>query len=375
MGVTQQLKQHACDLGFSSIGICPAVTPTGLHEFAAWLDAGYDGEMRYLRDRQHAYAHPQHILVGVRSLVMLGLNYGTETPSPIRAGQGRVSRYAWGEVDYHDLIHAKLKALKRFLQQEDPAANVRGVVDTAPLLEREFARLAGLGWVGKHTLLLNRTQGSWFFLAALLTDQELEYDVPETEEYCGSCTACLDACPTGAFPQPYVLDATQCISYLNIELRGAVPHDLRHGIGEWLFGCDICQEVCPWNRQAPQSSETGLRPRADQDPVELATLFGLSDDAFRDRFRKTPLWRAKRRGILRNAALVLGNQKHAASFVALCKGLHDVEPVVRSASAWALGQIGGPAASTALQARLVPEENTQVIAEIEFSLSILGEGI
>ena len=194
------------------------------------------------------------------------------------------------------------------LRDRVPEARVRGVVDTAPLLEREFAQLAGLGWVGKNTLLINRHEGSWFFLAALLTDIELVYDASQETDHCGICRACLDACPTAAFPRPYVLDASRCISYLTIELRDAVPDELRPGIGEWVFGCDICQDVCPWNSRSPVSQHAEFLPVGDRNPIDLIGLFDLDEAAFRERFRHTPLWRPRRRGILRNAAIVLGNR-------------------------------------------------------------------
>ncbi len=192
---------------------------------------------------------------------MLAMNYRTAAAQPATPGEGRISRYAWGAVDYHDLIHDRLRRLAGFLRQLQPDCQARGVVDTAPLLEREFAQLAGLGWIGKNTLVLNRQMGSWFFLAALLTDATLEYDSPHETDHCGTCRACLDACPTDAFPQPYVLDATRCLSYLTIELRDAIPLEHRESFGDWLFGCDICQEVCPWNHRAPQSTEAGFAPR------------------------------------------------------------------------------------------------------------------
>jgi epoxyqueuosine reductase len=248
-------------------------------------------------------------------------------------------------------------------------------------LEREFAQLAGLGWVGKHTLLINKPAGSYFFLAALLTDQELVYDEPFTADHCGTCRACLDACPTNAFPQPYVLDATRCISYLTIELREQIPADLRPGIGEWLFGCDVCQEVCPWNqKQAPSpqpsprgrgSDETAFQPLAEMNPVDLIALFDLDEESFRARFRHTPLWRARRRGILRNAAIVLGNQRASAASKVLIRGLSDTEPLVRGACAWALGRIGGEGASVAVRERLKVEQDDSVRGELVAACEVL----
>jgi epoxyqueuosine reductase len=338
--LTPALKGEAARLGFPLCGVTLAVTPDWAYErLQQWLAAGYAGEMRYLGDRLEAYADPQRVMNGARSLVMLGFPYRTVEPQALQPGQGRLSRYAWGEADYHDLIHDRLKQLSRWLVEQVPEAKTRGVVDSAPLMEREFAQLAGLGWIGKNTLLLNRTAGSWFFLAALLTDLELEPDQPFTADHCGTCTACLDACPTQAFVGPRVLDATRCISYLTIELREAMPEDLRAGIGDWLFGCDVCQEVCPWNRRAPESPEPAFQPADGANPVDLLPLFAMSDEEFRARFRRTPLWRSKRRGILRNAAIVLGNQRCQNAVPALERGLHDAEPLVREACAWALEQI------------------------------------
>ncbi len=372
--LTDDLKQEAIRLGFQRAGVCPAVTPTGIHRFHEWLEAGYAGEMSYLPDRSAAYEHPRHVLDGSRSLVVMAMNYRTDAPQPVSPGQGIVSRYAWGPTDYHDLIQDRLKQLRRWLLDREPTAQVRGVIDTAPLLEREFAQLAGLGWIGKNTLLLNRQIGSWFFLAVLLTDLELEFDEPTATDHCGTCTACLDACPTDAFPQPYVLDATRCVSYLTIELRDSIPKSLRSGVGDWLFGCDICQDVCPWNNRAPVSNEPAFQPDDESNPVSLAKLFELNDESFRQRFRKTPLWRSKRRGILRNAAIVLGNQQFVAATSALKRGLCDVEPMVRAASAWALGQIGGPDAQQTLASRLQTETEAEVIDEIIAARKVIDEG-
>jgi epoxyqueuosine reductase len=367
--LTAKLKQEARELGFELAGACPAVTPTGFSRFAEWLDRGFGGEMQYLSNRQQAYSHPEHVLAGVRSLFMLAVPYRTAEPMVCQPGEGRVSRYAWNERDYHDIIHERLKTLIEKWQGWCPDARIRGVVDTAPLFEREFAQLAGLGWVGKNTLLLNKSQGSWFFLAALLTNQELDYDTPHEADHCGTCRACLDACPTQAFPQPYVLDATRCISYLTIELRGQIPMHLRTGTENWIFGCDVCQDVCPWNHRAPLGDTKVFGPLVNMNPVALAALFQLDDHAFRQRFRHTPLWRPRRRGLLRNAAIVLGNQRSETAIEPLSRGLADSEAIVRGACAWALGRIGGESAKAGLAYAAAAEVDPEVRDEIQAALA------
>jgi epoxyqueuosine reductase len=364
---SEDLKQEASRLGFDFCGIAPAVSPPGAERLWNWVKSGYAGEMSYIPERAAAYVQPEHVLDGARSIVMLGMNYRTTDPVESEAGQGRVSRYAWG-TDYHDVIRARLADLAKWISQQQPAYKVRGVVDTAPLLEREFAQLAGLGWIGKNTLLINRQMGSWFFLAALLTDLELEYDEPHQTDHCGTCRACLDACPTNAFVDEYVLDARRCISYLTIELRSAIPNELRAGVGDWLFGCDVCQDVCPWNRFAPESREPLFAPAAEMNPVELTALFDLSEAAFRERFRYTPLWRAKRRGLLRNAAIVLGNRPHPLAVTALTRGLNDEEPLVRGACAWALGNFDQPGSLAALQARAAIESDETLTGELKAAI-------
>jgi len=365
----QLIKGEAVRLGFELVGIAPAVTPDGIHHFLEWLERGYAGEMSYLPRREEAYQHPRHVLDGVRSVVMLAMNYGSTPEDVPYQGRGaRVARYAQGEIDYHDLLRERLNRLSDVLKQIFPDSRTRGVVDTAPLLERDFARLAGLGWFGKNTMLINKRQGSTFFLAALLTDLELEYDAPHESSHCGTCTRCLEACPTDAFVAPYVLDARRCISYLTIEHRGPIDPALREGIGEWLFGCDVCQDVCPWNRKAPPTREPAFQPRVDLAEIDAQELLSLSEQEFRDRFRHTPLWRSKRSGLLRNAAIVLGNRRDRATIPALLSVLGDVEPLIRGAAAWAVGRFDLPECREALQARRAIEEDPQVIAELEAAI-------
>ncbi|MGC1272587.1 MAG: tRNA epoxyqueuosine(34) reductase QueG [Planctomycetaceae bacterium] len=366
--LTTDLKAEANRLGFELVGVAPAVSPPGHPRFLDWLDRGYAGEMSYVERRRDAYAHPSGVLPVVKSVVMLGMSYGTDerrggreggkgrrsegttkhaaafapspplpvSPSPTAA---RVASYAWGDADYHDLIRGRLKALADFLHARRPGCRTRGVVDTAPLLERDFARLAGLGWFGKNTLLINKRSGSFLFLAGLLTDVVLDYDEPHEKHHCGTCTRCLDACPTAAFPEPGVLDATKCISYLTIELKGSIPEPLREGIGDWLFGCDVCQDVCPWNRKSPPTSESAFQPQPDLDPADAALILRMTPVEFDRRFRHTPLARPGRAGLLRNAAIVLGNSGDRAAIPALEAALHDDEPLVREAATWALGRL------------------------------------
>jgi epoxyqueuosine reductase len=353
--IESRLKARGRELGFSLAGVAPAGEADGFPHFSAWVDAGHAGEMTYLREQQPARRHPGSILPGVRSVVMLALEYGQGdrgqetgvrrqqtpgggdvlTPDPCPLTPARVASYAAGP-DYHRFIWDRLNDLAAWLEAAAPGCRTRAVADTAPLLERDFARRAGLGWVGKNTMLIHPRRGSFFFLGALLTDLELAPDPPFAASHCGTCTACLDACPTQAFPAPFVLDATKCISYLTIELRGPIPVELRPGVGDWLYGCDVCQDVCPWNRFAGG----GVFPHDPEmeflDPVEL---LGMDAGAYRVRFKKTSLFRNRRGGLLRNAAVVLGNVGDERALPALEKALTDPEDVVRDAAAWAIERI------------------------------------
>ena len=373
------LRGEARRLGFSRLGI--AAVETGrdprVHEaFRRWLDLGFAAGMeRWLVAHEPLRREPASVLPGVRSVVMLATDYAATAPAA--GGGGRVARYAWGD-DYHDLLRPRLNALGAWLEAASPGARTRGVVDSAPFSEREFGWLAGLGWFGKNSMLIAPEAGSYFFLSALLVDIDLPPEVPIQVDHCGSCTACLEACPTEAIVAPRLLDANRCISSLTIETRGPVAPGLRSGIGDWLFGCDICQEVCPWNRFAPGSAEPSFQPRQGQPALALAELLALDEQEFRRRFRGSPLGRAKRSGLLRSAALVLGNRPDRAAFESLVAALADAEPVVRGAAAWALGRwrvAGGsladlmPRIEGALRARQKVEADAAVREEIAGSLA------
>jgi epoxyqueuosine reductase len=337
-----RIKEQAHSLGFELAGIAPAGEADGFEHLQDWLAQGFAGEMDYMRRHADARAHPESILPGVRSVVMVGINYKTEADpqesAAASASLGRIARYAGG-LDYHDVLRFRLKSLLAWIQAEVPGAHGRAVVDTAPLLERDFARRAGLGWFGKNTMLLHRRLGSYFLLGALLLDLPLSADEPFATAHCGSCRRCLDACPTEAFTGPYQLDARRCISYLTIELRGSIVEELRTGMGDWIFGCDVCQEVCPWNRKAPLGVETSLQPGVTGLQVDLLELLKLTDEEFRTRFRHTPLWRSGRSGLLRNAAIALGNIGGAHALPVLEWVRADREELIREAAEWAIGQI------------------------------------
>ncbi|MBI2153150.1 MAG: tRNA epoxyqueuosine(34) reductase QueG [Candidatus Rokubacteria bacterium] len=333
--LTQAIKERALALGFDRVAVGPADPPDHAAAFDAWLEAGYAGTMDYLERGRTERLDPRRLLPGARSVVAVALNYYQGEP-PDGDAWAPVARYAWGR-DYHDIMPPPLQRLCEFIREAaGPSVRSRAAVDTSAVLERDLAARAGLGWVGKNTNLLHPELGSWFFIGIVLTTADLDGDEPLPDR-CGTCRACLDVCPTEAFVAPYVLDARRCISYLTIEHRGAIPETLREPMGEWVFGCDLCQTVCPWNRKAPVTSEAALMPEAE--PLSLPSLLGMTQAEFRARFRGTPLTRPKRRGLLRNAAVALGNRKDPAAVPALTRALSDPEPLVREHAAWALARI------------------------------------
>jgi epoxyqueuosine reductase len=371
----EQIRTKATTLGFDLVGITSAEPLAHGGRLRSWVTQGFAGEMGYMSRDVETRVDPSRVLPEVRSIIVLGMNYYTSPAVPEASrGRGWVSRYAWGQ-DYHTVLGAKLNALVAFIQDlEGPDVQTRWYVDTGPVLERELAWRAGLGWPGKNTNLINRRIGSWLFLGAILLDRELAYDAPATA-HCGSCTRCLVACPTGALVAPGVLDARRCIAYLTIELRGPIPRELRPLMGTHIFGCDICQAVCPWNRKAPVSAEPTFLPRAGFAAPELIPLLRLSEDEFRARFRGSPSTRAKRRGFLRNVAVALGNLRDPRALPALEAALYDAEPLIRGHVAWALGRIGGGRARHALHDALGAERHADVRDDMISALAeVAGEG-
>ncbi|HEV8640471.1 MAG TPA: tRNA epoxyqueuosine(34) reductase QueG [Methylomirabilota bacterium] len=333
--LTQAVTARARELGFDRVAVGPAAPPEHAAAFDRWLDAGHAGTMDYLARTRAERVDPSRLLPGARSIVAVALNYN---PAPGSATDDwrPVARYARGR-DYHDVIRPRLRALAAFIDEAaGPGIRSRVAVDTSAVLERDLAAQAGLGWIGKNTNLLSPELGSYFFIGIVLTTATLDAEARQPDR-CGACTACLDACPTRAFVAPYVLDASRCISYLTIEHRGDIAPELAPAVGDWVFGCDVCQEVCPWNRKAPPTREPALAASAPLGPLEA--LLALDDDAFRARFRGSAISRAKRRGLVRNAAVALGNRRASEARPALRRLLDDDDPVARRAAAWALERI------------------------------------
>ncbi len=307
--LTQKLKAFARAQGCDLVGVAPVAAFKELDFYPQWLEAGYAGEMEYLHRQLPQRLDPRQILPEAQSVIVIGVNYHTSQPLSLEMKdreRGWISRYAWGE-DYHNVLAEKLEKLHRYLEREAGAQyHGRYYADTGPVLDRVFAKYAGLGWFGKNTNLINQKTGSWFFIGELITNLVLEIDAPPPDR-CGTCRRCLDACPTEAFVGPYVLDSQRCISYLTIELRGAIPEELRAPMGRHIFGCDICQDVCPWNRKAPVTSDAAFMPRENAVAPKLAELAAMNEATFRTRFKNSPIKRSKWRGFMRNVLIALGN--------------------------------------------------------------------
>jgi epoxyqueuosine reductase len=335
----RDVKEYAQSLGFTLTGVAPLErTPEG-DFYSAWIDRGYAGEMHYLERQRAARLDPQRVLPGARTAIVCAVNYNTDLPkTSFDAMRAWISRYAWGR-DYHRTLDKKLRTLARWIEARGPA-ETRAYVDTGPLTERVMAKYAGIGWFGKNTCIINQRAGSWLFLGCILTNLDLETDTPPPDR-CGTCTRCLDACPTNAFVAPYVLDSRLCISYTTIELRGDIPEGDRTGIGHHLFGCDICQDVCPWNRRAPVSNEADFQPKDGLFWPTLDTLLDLSEKDWTRLIQGTALKRAKVGGLVRNLMVVAGNSGMKQLLPKLERFLGHTSEHVRSHALWAITRLRG----------------------------------
>ncbi|MBI2902402.1 MAG: tRNA epoxyqueuosine(34) reductase QueG [Candidatus Methylomirabilis oxyfera] len=367
------IKEEARRLGFELVGISSVADPLHEASFADWLRQGYAGEMAYLTRTEEARRHPGSWLPWARSVVSVAMNYYTPFPretAPRGTPRGWISRYAWGD-DYHTVLERRLDSLLTWIRGEvGGIVQGRVYVDTGPVLERGFSGRAGIGWIGKNTHLISPKQGSWFFLGELFLSLSLPRD-RSIKDRCGSCDLCLKACPTTAFIGPRRLDARRCISYLTIELKGSIPVELRPLMGDHVFGCDVCQDVCPYNAKAKPSKEPAFHARDGLHAPELIPLLSLTDEEFRARFKGSAIRRPKRRGFLRNVAVALGNLGSVESIPALVRALSDPDPLIRGHAAWALGRIGTEDAFAALAEANRHEQDPDAKAEIEQAL--MGE--
>lgn len=336
----ERLRREAHGLGFDLAGIAPIAPSPEADFYPEWVARGYAGEMRYMESGTGSRLDPASLLPGARSVVVCALNYHSDFPLTQREpGRAWISRYAWGR-DYHRVLGRKLRSLAGWIERE-AGATTRTYVDTGPLIERVWAKYAGIGWFGKNTCIINQGIGSWLFLGCILTDAPPERAQLPAPDRCGTCTRCLDACPTGAFEAPWVLDSRKCISYLNIELRGPIPEELREGMGHHLFGCDICQDVCPWNRRAPEGRAPELELREELVWPELDGLLELDEAGWRERIRGTALKRARVEGLVRNLMVVVGNSGLVRLRAKLQKFLEHPDREVRSHARWAMRRLGG----------------------------------
>jgi epoxyqueuosine reductase len=376
MSLAEAIKTAALQLGFDFAGITTPDPPEHFPVFAGWLEAGRHGEMAYLaseRARQRR-ADPRAILPECQSILVLGVRYDRPyAPAESVAARltGRVAAYAWGD-DYHDVLMERLKALHGKVEElANALVPARWYTDTGLVLERDLAQRAGLGWIGKNTCLIRPGVGSYFFLAEMLLGLALEPDTPFQSDQCGTCTRCLEACPTACILPDRTLDARRCISYLTIELKGAIPPDLRPQMGAWVFGCDICQEVCPWNvRFAPAEGDPAFAPRPGVSLPDLCEELALDQQAFSRKFKGSPVKRTRRPGYLRNVAVALGNSSASEAIPALATALlTDPEPLVRAHAAWALGRFDQVAARQALREAVEAENDAQVLEEIQRALA------
>ena len=374
MSRERKIKDLALSIGFDRVGITDAAPFVRDEKAAARRvrDGLMDGLAWYTEERVRRMNRPKTLLDGARSVISLAMSYKTtEPPTASDVPRGRVARYAWGR-DYHSLIKARVRRFVRELPDAvGEPVRARRFVDDGPMNDRAAAERAGVGWFGKNTNILTPTLGSWAFLAEVITNLDLRADAP-LKKTCGECARCIPACPTGAIVAPYVIDNRRCISFLTIELRGAIPREMRPLVGDWVFGCDLCQDVCPVNRKAAVSREAEFGKRHDFDAPALIPLLSLDEDGFRRRFEGSPIRRAKLSGLQRNACVALGNIGDRAAIPALSAALRSDDAIVRAHAAWALGRIGGETAKTALQSALANERDATARDEITAALSELA---
>jgi len=347
--IPNSIKRASADAGFDLCGIAPVTDFPELGRFPEWIAEGHAGEMKYLesraRDGQLGRASLKSVFPWARSVIVCAINYNTAHPRSTDVDDGErgwISRYAWSREDYHDAVLRRLRRVEGELRQAcvPDEIETRAYVDTGPIVERVYAKYAGIGWLGKNTCLINQKIGSWLFLCVIITSLDLPPDLPAPDR-CGTCTRCLDACPTHAFVAPHQLDSTKCIAYLTIEKRGAIPEEFRKDVGHQVFGCDICQDVCPWNRKSPTTNLPEFQPREGLVNPALDWLAEISEEEFRERFRGSAIKRAKRAGLRRNALIAIGNSRNRGLVSVAQRAKDDPDPAIAEAAHWAETQLTG----------------------------------
>ncbi len=357
------IKSFSESLGFDGFGVASPESGLAGERFGKWLDAGYDGEMAYMRRGQEKRKNPGLVLEGVQSILCFRTNYYSmekDMSYVEHRDVADISIYALNK-DYHDIVTLRLRKMEEKIKEKFDGCRTRIYVDTGPILEKPLAQQAGLGWIGKHTNLLTEGMGSWYFLSEILTDVALPSSQP-AEDHCGTCRSCIDICPTDAIIAPYVLDSKRCISYLTIELKGVIPVEYRKAIGNRIYGCDDCQIVCPWNSYAVKTDDPGFQQK--QDTLKLMDLIQINGEMFSRRFKGSPIKRIKRRGLLRNVAVALGNSGNPQAIPVLIKVLDDEEPLIRAHVVWALGELSGAEALPFIQEKLNNEKEEIVLKEL-----------
>ena len=360
---TLRIERFAKEIGFDGFGVTREVPTQSVEKYKNWLSLGFEGEMSYMRRNVEKRSNLDLVLSGVKSVVCLRTNYLTADKGMEFVNDkdhGDISLYALNE-DYHDVLVQRHQKLEKKIKEEFSGCQTKPYVDTGPILEKSLAKNAGLGWIGKHTNLITESVGSYYFLSEILVDAVMEPSEPSLDK-CGTCRSCIDICPTQAIVAPYILDSRRCISYLTIELKGVIPLEFRKAMGNHIYGCDDCQIVCPWNSFAVKTDEESFRARDGS--FQLIELMRLNDEAFRKRFKKSPVKRTKRRGLLRNVAVALGNSGNLSAVGPLIDALSDHEPLIRAHVVWALGELLGKKALPILNKILTNEEEDIVKNEI-----------
>jgi len=371
--LTNSIKEKAYDLGFNLVGISPVGDYPESQYYKKWLNKGYEATMDYMAKNTEKRQDVRNLVPGARTVISCAINYNTDLPysaSLKDKGKGWIARYAWGD-DYHSLLKDKLTILKdHIIENSEADEDDRIYVDTGPVLERMYAKYSGIGWIGKNTCLINQEIGSWLLIGEIITSIELEYDNMAAER-CGTCTMCIDSCPTDAITEPYILDSSKCISYLTIENKGRIPREYREPTGNNIFGCDICQDVCPWNGKPETGTEKAFLPREGLFKPNLEELAGLEQEQFSTMFKNSPIKRSKRKGFIRNVLVAIGNSGELRFEQLVIELLKDEESLIREHAVWALHKISGSKYQDIFKSMLEKEHDKGVVEELKLVLALL----